>query len=1021
MPFPKPVPDDPTPAPGGQGSSIPVGQLPARFPGNNQTAFTASDQAVPLPIVYGTVKVGLLIIEKYHPIVTQPQRWLPGIFYELGDIVQSNGNAYICVLRGTSVFAPDGSNGIVTTLGTGSLDILPWRSGDVVVIGDFRTNAGNMYRCTVAGTCGQGGPTGTGIDTVDFPGIGGVPHWTFLGALPYGIVLDITLGGPVLNVGWHYMQQTPYQIYSQVFLAALCEGEIKGALSLWWDKTRQVAPALTAPGKQLQLLLGADAGGQTLPVVPDPHPAQATATGSITGTTLTVSSLLKGSIQVGMLVTGLTVTAGTVVTALGTGTGGAGTYTVSPSQTVPSEILTFVANIPLFDASGYQHTALLAPASGTGVYTGTQAELPEIALELQGVMFGVSGLDVNPADILNDILTHSRRGAGWLAGRVGVSINGTGAADMRVYCDAFGIRFSMLLDQQKTALAILGDILNATNCDAVWSGGKLRVVPYGDQPTTSPVFGATNYAPANTAQYDLTTDDFQDKGQPVQVLVENDADSFNSFPVEYVNRGMSYATARDEDPDQIDVERRGFVWRGSTLTLPMVFPDGTIPVMLSRILTHRSLYCRNTYTFRLTWKYLLLEPCDIVTLTDVIGGLAGMPVRITQMSEDAGFVWTVTAEDYPEGVSAGKAYAPALGDGLENNVDSTIGGLVSAITSAAQTNPVADQWPNLTSEINPPAYVQVVNDGTQPEWDYRFNLGTGASFTASITTTVLTVTGTPTGTLAVGQQVLGAGVAAGTFILSLGSGTGGAGTYNVSVSQTVGSISMTTSGAFAGSWVRQIASPSGTTFFRRFISCAPGELFSFDLMARCLSAGVAEITLDILDSLGTILLSATSSLISSAGAWQSLRALDGAAYAVAAPAGAVTARASIIVANCTLQADSILFRRIPSISAVVATIDVGTFPGALAIPANAGNQFIITATNGSAFTVPAPTKPTTGQSINIKVKNTSGGALGAATWNAVYKLAAWTSPANGNSRSISFTYDGTNWIEQARTPNDVPN
>jgi hypothetical protein len=67
------------------------------------------------------------------------------------------------------------------------------------------------------------------------------------------------------------------------------------------------------------------------------------------------------------------------------------------------------------------------------------------------------------------------------------------------------------------------------------------------------------------------------------------------------------------------------------------------------------------------------------------------------------------------------------------------------------------------------------------------------SFTATIATTVLTVTGTPTGApIGVGQVISGAGVTAGTTITSLGTGTGGAGTYNLSVSQTVsGATTMT--------------------------------------------------------------------------------------------------------------------------------------------------------------------------------------------------------------------------------------
>lgn len=65
-------------------------------------------------------------------------------------------------------------------------------------------------------------------------------------------------------------------------------------------------------------------------------PAVGSVTGSISGTTLTVSAVGSGSIAVGDFISGTNVQGGTFVTALGTGTGGTGTYTVSVSQTVSS-------------------------------------------------------------------------------------------------------------------------------------------------------------------------------------------------------------------------------------------------------------------------------------------------------------------------------------------------------------------------------------------------------------------------------------------------------------------------------------------------------------------------------------------------------------------------------------------------------------------------------------------------------------------------------------------------------------
>lgn len=83
----------------------------------------------------------------------------------------------------------------------------------------------------------------------------------------------------------------------------------------------------------------------------------------------------------------------------------------------------------------------------------------------------------------------------------------------------------------------------------------------------------------------------------------------------------------------------------------------------------------------------------------------------------------------------------------------------------------------------------------------------GCVFTASITTTTMTVTAITSGSLSVGQTVQGSGVTSGTIITALGTGTGGAGTYTVNKSQTVSSSTLyalnwtvlpSTDGAFEG-------------------------------------------------------------------------------------------------------------------------------------------------------------------------------------------------------------------------------
>jgi hypothetical protein len=96
------------------------------------------------------------------------------------------------------------------------------------------------------------------------------------------------------------------------------------------------------------------------------NPANAVFTGSISGTTLTVTLLKSGSLAVGQSLLGIGVLNETVITALGTGTGGLGTYTINNTQTVASEQMnsSAVAAIITASMSGYTLTV-------TGVTSGT--------------------------------------------------------------------------------------------------------------------------------------------------------------------------------------------------------------------------------------------------------------------------------------------------------------------------------------------------------------------------------------------------------------------------------------------------------------------------------------------------------------------------------------------------------------------------------------------------------------------------------------------------------------------------
>jgi len=124
----------------------------------------------------------------------------------------------------------------------------------------------------------------------------------------------------------------------------------------------------------------------------------ASVTGSISGTTLTVTAVSSGTLSVGQTLSGSGMTAGTRIVAKGTGTGGTGTYTVSASQTFASGAITgaagstyvagedYIINAQLgwikalstgaiFDDQPLKVSSTYAAISGTEIKGATQAQV----------------------------------------------------------------------------------------------------------------------------------------------------------------------------------------------------------------------------------------------------------------------------------------------------------------------------------------------------------------------------------------------------------------------------------------------------------------------------------------------------------------------------------------------------------------------------------------------------------------------------------------------------------------------
>jgi hypothetical protein len=100
-----------------------------------------------------------------------------------------------------------------------------------------------------------------------------------------------------------------------------------------------------------------------------------------------------------------------------------------------------------------------------------------------------------------------------------------------------------------------------------------------------------------------------------------------------------------------------------------------------------------------------------------------------------------------------------------------------------------------------------------------------------------------------------------------------------------------------------------------------------------------------------------------------------------------------------------------------------TYSSSITIDTKLGDTFVIDVTNTSNFTITNPIGPITGRRISINIRNDSGTDIGTITWGSKYKMSAWTSPAVGTQRTITFEYDGVitdAWYAQSVT-GDVPN
>lgn len=204
-------------------------------------------------------------------------------------------------------------------------------------------------------------------------------------------------------------------------------------------------------------------------------PSSAVFTGSTSGTTLTVTAITNGTIAAGQSLFGVGVTNETVITALGTGTGGIGTYTINLSQTVAS----------------VQMNSTTVGAQVTGSISTTTLTVTAVASGTLFVGQTIQGTGVTALTIITALGT----------GTGGVGTYTVSTSQTVSSTTLYGLNFSQLPSTD-------GAFTGGTNVDVVdnyFVYNRPDTQQFGCSNVLSPISGSTNFSSKDGAPDDLVT------------------------------------------------------------------------------------------------------------------------------------------------------------------------------------------------------------------------------------------------------------------------------------------------------------------------------------------------------------------------------------------------------------------------------------------------------------------------------------------------------------------------------------
>jgi hypothetical protein len=310
-----------------------------------------------------------------------------------------------------------------------------------------------------------------------------------------------------------------------------------------------------------------------------------------------------------------------------------------------------VSNFPL-QADSYNGVALVGTIK---IDLGSSPYAPQQSYEILGLRWntapGGNG-DADCALVVQDFLSNFYWSVGLPASVLGnllstSSATSPGDATFQTYCTAMGFGISPNLASQEDALTILDRWTQLTNTAMFWSGYALKFVPRGDQTVSG---NGVIYLPDLTPVYSLTDDQLvhQDNTDPIIPTRTDPADAFNNVRITIKDRTNWYEDRPVELQDDGLVAQYGVRQMNSVQASEVA--DPVVGLKMVELLLARAAYQRNSYEFELSSDFCLLEPMDVLELTDPI--LGTFTCRITSMEETDTGSFKIVAEQLNIGISS---------------------------------------------------------------------------------------------------------------------------------------------------------------------------------------------------------------------------------------------------------------------------------------------------------------------------------------------------------------------------------